>query len=106
MGVGAFPTLANANNVSELLSKYADMLLLQIVHPSEFSINLDAPEPLGRIQANTRLLEAAGWNVVNVPATSLHSISSERTVIKDVGRILQDLGLPTDWKQVARASPR
>ena len=77
-----------------------------MVPPEEYSSNVGEPQPLGRTQSSRRLLETAGWKVVVIPASSLRKISSERTVLRSVGRILQELGIETDWQKAAQAAPR
>ena len=82
------------------------MICLQIVPPEEYSSNDGQPQPLGRIQSSTRLLEAAGWKVVILPASSLQEISNDRSVLRAVGKLLEELGIETEWKEAVRAAPK
>lgn len=82
------------------------MMHLQIVPPEEYSSNEGGAQPLGRIKSSTRLLEAAGWKVVVLPASSLREISNDRSVLRAVGKLLEELGIDTEWRQAVQAAPR
>lgn len=80
-------------------------IALMVVSPSEYSINTDQQAPLGSMLSKKRLLEAAKWQVEIIPANSLPSLSNEPSCIKRVGKILEGLGLQTDWVTAVKKAP-
>ncbi len=74
--------------------------------PEEYSCNEGEPQPLGRVKSSTRLLEAAGWKVVVLQASSLREISNDRSVLRAVGKLLEELGIDTEWRKAVQAAPK